>query len=800
MKRITIVSVALLATIAANAGVVNGTVVDEKGNPVEYATVVALRDKKQCAGTVTDSIGSYSMNVADGAYTFVFTSVGYKAAEKNETVKGKTRVDATMETNSAVLKEVNVTASAIRREADRFVMNIENMPGAIGKDGEELLRDAPGVWINDNKISINGKSGTIVYVNDREMKMDDDQLMNFLRNLKAEEVTKVEIIPQTGAEYSANSSAGVIKITMKKARTDGVMGSAGIRSNISKNELSFAPNASLNVKKGNWTYTLRSMVNYSPKENVDMTQATDYADGSRYDNTSKMTSDNNIFGNVNAGVFYDPNKNNSFGLEVYYQGWKNPGETATRAKFADKTINGEYETKMVSHYVDATFNYIHRLDTLGSTMKVIANYNNSHNTQDNDNLMRTFVNPDDAPTIDQENGNQLTTYDVANLSYDFDKHFSQKWGFAAGAKYTFNKMHNTSDYGETFKCDFDKNHNYDYNENIFGIYAKATYNIKHLGVVAGLRGEYFTDGSHIKMMYQGCEDIENATKNVDQDYFDLFPNASIIYKFDEMSKNSLSASYARYISRPSFWDLNPIRTKISDMFYQCGNPDLKPTYSNNLSLNFTTHYKYSLALWWQVDTDPSAQGTMPDDNDPRNVLFTNINLDKNMMLGANLNLPIQITKWWNFNANVTYMHRQIQLNADGDKTFANNLYVSLNTGFQLPKDWYISASYFQTNRHEEATMSVNPFSNLNAGIKKSFKNRKWTAAINAKNILCHTTRFTTYAVGKGFNEKNSYTSTQSIKQPVSISVSLTYNFNVGKMFQAKSIEKNVDESRTQKSK
>ncbi|MDY5899781.1 MAG: outer membrane beta-barrel protein, partial [Candidatus Limisoma sp.] len=132
--------------------------------------------------------------------------------------------------------------------------------------------------------------------------------------------------------------------------------------------------------------------------------------------------------------------------------------------------------------------------------------------------------------------------------------------------------------------------------------------------------------------------------------------------------------------------------------------------------------------------------------------------------------------------------------------FANNLYVSLNTGFQLPKDWYISASYFQTNRHEEATMSVNPFSNLNAGIKKSFKNRKWTAAINAENILCHTTRFTTYAVGKGFNEKNSYTSTQSIKQPVSISVSLTYNFNVGKMFQAKSIEKNVDESRTQKSK
>ncbi|MGM9802282.1 MAG: outer membrane beta-barrel protein [Candidatus Limisoma sp.] len=800
MKRIAIISTLMLAAMAANAGVVDGKVVDEKGNPVEYATVVALRDAKQCAGTVTDSVGGYTMNVADGAYTFIFSSVGYKSAEKSETVKGKTRVDATMETNSAVLKEVNVTASAIRREADRFVMNVENMPGAIGKDGEELLRDAPGVWINDNSISINGKSGTIVYVNDRELKMDNDQLMTFLRNLKAEEVTKVEIIPQTGAEYSANSSAGVIKITMKKARTDGIMGSAGIRGNFSKNETGFAPNASLNVKKGNWTYTLRGTVNYNPKEDNDMTQSTDYADGSRYNNSTKMTNDNMVYGNVNAGVFYDPNKNNSFGLELYYQGWKNPGKTITRATFADKTINGDYSAHMLSHYIDATFNYIHRLDTLGSTMKVIANYNNSHNTQENDNIMRTFVNPDAEPHVEKENGEQLTTYDVANLSFDYDKHFSPKWGFAAGAKYTFNKMHNTSDYGELYACNYDKNHNYDYNENILGIYAKATYDIKHLGVVAGLRGEYFTDHSRNKMIYQDCKDVENLAATVDQDYFDLFPNASIIYKFDAMSKNSLSASYARYINRPSFWALNPIRTKISDMFYQCGNPDLKPTYSNNLSLNFTTQYKYNLSLWWQVDTDPMAQGTMPDENDPRNVLFTNINLDKNVTLGANVNLPIQITKWWNFNANVTYMHRQIQLNANGDKTYANSLYISLNTGFQLPKDWYISASYFGSNRGKDATMSVNPFSNLNAGIKKSFANRKWTAAINANNILCHTMRFTTYAVGNGFNNTNSYASTQRIKQPVSFSVSLTYNFNVGKRFQAKSIEKNADESRTQKSK
>ena len=147
-----------------------------------------------------------------------------------------------------MMKEVSVTASAIRHEADRFVMNVENMPGAIGKDGEELLRDAPGVWINDDKISINGNSGTKVYVNDREMKMSEDQLMTFLRDLKAEDVSKVEVIPLTGSEYSADSSAGVIKITMKKARTDGIMGSVGMYYNVSKEMSNYTPTASLNIK------------------------------------------------------------------------------------------------------------------------------------------------------------------------------------------------------------------------------------------------------------------------------------------------------------------------------------------------------------------------------------------------------------------------------------------------------------------------------------------------------------------------------------------------------------------------
>ena len=51
---------------------------------------------------------------------------------------------------------------------------------------------------------------------------------------------------------------------------------------------------------------------------------------------------------------------------------------------------------------------------------------------------------------------------------------------------------------------------------------------------------------------------------MEQSYFDLFPNASVTYRLDEQGSNSLTASYARHITRPSFWALNPVRAQSSD--------------------------------------------------------------------------------------------------------------------------------------------------------------------------------------------------------------------------------------------
>ena len=69
--------------------------------------------------------------------------------------------DTLTEDSTYALQEVVVRTSPVKRKADRFILSV---PPAQNKDGVELLQQAPGVWLSDERISINGSSGTKVYV------------------------------------------------------------------------------------------------------------------------------------------------------------------------------------------------------------------------------------------------------------------------------------------------------------------------------------------------------------------------------------------------------------------------------------------------------------------------------------------------------------------------------------------------------------------------------------------------------------------------------------------------------------
>ncbi len=104
------------------------------------------------------------------------------------------------------LAAITVTAPAVTRQADRFVVTIGNSPAFAGLDGTELLQRAPGVRLDDKSISINGASGTKVYIDGRELKGTTEENVAYLRSLTSAEIARVEVVPLASAEFAADAS------------------------------------------------------------------------------------------------------------------------------------------------------------------------------------------------------------------------------------------------------------------------------------------------------------------------------------------------------------------------------------------------------------------------------------------------------------------------------------------------------------------------------------------------------------------------------------------------------------------
>ena len=155
-----------------------------------------------------------------------------------------------LDLSNHVLREVVVQAKNIERKADRFIMSV--MPSA-GKDGTELLSQAPGVWLSDETISINGAQGTKVFVDDREIRLTGEELLAYLRSLKSEDIKRIEVIPIAGVEYEASTKGGVIKISLRRRPDNGMQGYVSLGTSLSPFLQGYIPSASVNARVGKWS-------------------------------------------------------------------------------------------------------------------------------------------------------------------------------------------------------------------------------------------------------------------------------------------------------------------------------------------------------------------------------------------------------------------------------------------------------------------------------------------------------------------------------------------------------------------
>lgn len=105
-------------------------------------------------------------------------------------------------------------------------MNVEGTINSTGSDALELLRKSPGVSVDkDEKLSVNGKNGVQVYIDNKPTPLNGEDLSNYLKSIPSTQIEAIEIIHNPGAMYEAAGSAGIINIRLKKNKTMGFNGS-----------------------------------------------------------------------------------------------------------------------------------------------------------------------------------------------------------------------------------------------------------------------------------------------------------------------------------------------------------------------------------------------------------------------------------------------------------------------------------------------------------------------------------------------------------------------------------------------
>lgn len=805
MKHITTLLTLLMVIFGAIAQTptlqLSGKTVDAEGAPIAYTSIILTPAGEEYRPdgvghqmAIADLEGDFTFHAKSGTYTLSLSCVGYESRTLEVALSSNTDLGAIVLNQSAeVIGDVVITGNLITREADRFVMNnLSESVLAKGRDSYEMLRLAPSVYAdNSGGISINGRSGVKILINEREVRMTGEQLMNYLKAIPAENLQKIEVIPESGADYDADSASGIIKITLRRQRESGLSGSVafGTHNSTQSPNYTLGPNGNLNYKSGRWNlYGNLSLSTYTYNSgDKPMSEQTRYDNGAELTSTTAMENGGTSGGGM-VGAIYDLTEKSSVGVE--YNLWHSPAEPTINRSTLQYSLGdyleaheSVYEQLRGSVNQSLTANYIRSLDERGSTLKIIADWANNRTEGENNNADRSVVSVGGvagAPIDSLYRNRSKAHYTYYTLTAAVEQKISDLTTISYGAKYTLTDTYSTTDYaykrGEEWQDLTSYNQLTDFNEHIgalYGIY--STRFLSGASLSAGLRAEY------------------TAIPQLKERYMSLFPHLNASVPLNPTQTVILSAAYKRAIVRPSFWTMNPVRTQLSEYSYQVGNPDLKPVYANQFSLTGVFFYRYSLTLGASLQDDTIQQLSMVDEADPtgRTLKYLHVNMNNVYQYYAQLSVPAQVTPWWSINANLlgVMIDQKITSEHKNDRSFTAQGYMA-NT-FTLPKGWTVDLTgQFMTDAHI-GNLTQEGSGNISLAIKKQLLGDKLTLSLGLNNLL-NTSDQVVHSSGNGFS-RTLYSPNLWLR---SINIGIRYNFQSGKMFRARSVESGAQDEKS----
>lgn len=784
-------------------GTVKGKILDrQKSEPLGFVNIKVTEQgsDKFAGGGITDAGGNFNVSgLKDGKYTLSLTFMGYKDVTRQfEITPAKREVQFKllyMAEDAKQLKEVTVTGqrATMKLEVDRKSFDVGQLISNAGQAASDVLDNIPSIEVdNDGNVSLRGNSSVEVWINGKASGLTSDNRAQILQQLPAESIDRIEVIDNPSAKFSAEGSAGIINIVLKKDRKAGYYGSVQ-----AGGDTRGGANTSFNVNYNSRLIDSYLNIGYRHRANTGHmeSQQTSNAYNQTYDSDSKQRG-NNFF--TRAGVTLHATTKDDFSLSgmLMHGGGNSHSYTPYIYTAVANDLNNyqldrlnRSRTGMDMRYGE--FNYRHSFNDK-HFIDFTADLSSWKMNGDNWYQDSTVVVGIDDVTYSYQYRPQYINNHRKELKLEYENQVTKNFKIEAGYNGNFSRentpqesyMDNTSFDGTNASEDKLFFNRFIYKQDLHAFYTTLSYKFGALSLMGGLRGEYWRVNTE-SYTWEQEHDASLREQPFKKDYFQLFPSVFMSWQMTETQQ--LQLNYTRRLRRPWGGQLNSFRDTRDATTVSFGNPYLTPEFSNSFSLNYLKQWNdHSLLVsaYYRPTTDVIQRISYKNQEDG---LFyqTSMNVAKSVSTGLEMTVK---NKLWRIldlttSANAYYYRLNgFSYDIDGQTVTGNSDHnftwnARMTASLMLPYDISIQTTGRYTARQVITQGYRKANYSIDFGARKNFFNKLFTLSVNCRDLL-DSRRFETFTSGPNFTR-------HQINRRGGRRVSMTLTWNFGNMKQKK---------------
>ena len=737
----------VLTSLQAQSVSVKGTVRDAKTGevlPLVNVGLMRVADTVFVRGNATDFDGKFVIkDVKPGKYLLQASYVGYeKYLEELEVLGNLDKLEIALK-GGTTLETVKIVA-----EKPLYVMDGEKNMYNTKEDvsiqtgtASDALQNAPGVEVDaEGNITLRGVSSVEIWVNDRPSHMNEEALKQYIKQMSANAIERIEVITNPSARYS--TTGGVINIVTNQKITRNELLCVGVRARTSPSVSPWMSYVWANEKVDFNFYLNADYSQHKMESDGTNTLYDANGDTSRYQSSESKTHANNVGGyagiNLNWNITDKTHLSTWMGMYPYWGSNHTDLDLQYREYYPTLRNLGYHYTMDNGDgfgwggYAGAWLE--HRFDTTGRKLSFSFNGNTwSNRGTGNETFAYYDLMRDTLMRRTETRGSNPS----GSLSLDYTHPLKNQFELQAGAEMEFGG-------GTQYIC----------LDTLNGTVYEQVLLRSHEGVErgTGLNG-YVTlqkrwGGFTAKLGLRGEQEWKHSTWNylngtgtteVDTAFFGLVPSIHLSYQTKTFTSYSLS--YTRRHVTPGMTQLSTFR-RFDDYSYETGNPNLLISYTHNVEAAFNKYImgfgNIGLNAYFRANTDEigtmTYAGYAPEYFGPVLVNYTMPeNIGSSHTEGLEANITYRPTGFLNvrLNASVFNYGYNYQGFADSKVSWSTRLNVWAKLWGWLE---VFANAHYSSPRLGLYSMSV-ANKGVDFGVSSDFFNRKLSVNLNVRDIF-----------------------------------------------------------------